>query len=191
AASGSGWIRRCPRGGTGSLSRPPTASGPWSSSANERAARGGGRSRRRRSVGGGLDAKAVLVDVHPQAALLLVLTAEQRLRQRVLEVPQDRASKRPGAEAWLVAELDQTILGRVGDRQRQVSIGQQALEAAQLNVDDLPQVCPIERSEHDHVVDPVQKLGAEEASQLVEQHVPQRVAAVAGLEQLRVGLEDP
>ena len=73
----------------------------------------------------------------------------------------------------------------------ELAIGEELLQAAELDVDDPAQVGLGQRAEEDHVVHAVQELGPEESLELVAEHVAQRLAPLGVLEHLRIGVEDP
>ena len=130
------------------------------------------------------------VQAHLDGGALGVAVAQQRFGERILDLLQDGPAEGARAQGGLVAQIDQAQLGLFGELEGDAAIGQELVQAAQLDVDDLAQVDLGQRAEDHHVVDAVQELGAEELAQLSDQHVAQGLAAVCGFEQLGIGLED-
>src|SRR5262249_47692918 len=112
------------------------------------------------------------------------------LRQRVLELLQDRALEGTSAERRLVAELHQLILGAVRERHLELTIDHELFESAELDVDDAAEVLLRERAEDDDVVDAVQELRPQEVPKLFLEDVAERVASLGRLEKARLGLEN-
>ena len=87
---------------------------------------------------GGVDVQAglrVLVDDDRRARL--VAAEEQVLGEHVLDHVLDDAAQRSGAVGDVVAELDDVVLGRLGDLERHLLGPQLVADAREHQVDDL------------------------------------------------------
>ena len=62
-----------------------------------------------------IEALAVGIEVHDDRVARLVPAQQQVLGERVLDQVLDRPAQRPGAVGLVVAELDEVLLGRLGD----------------------------------------------------------------------------
>src|SRR5262249_60178303 len=89
------------------------------------------------------------------------LAVEDFQRERVLYHSLDRALERPRAVNGVVAPFGQQRFRRVGDLDRNLPIRQQALEALELDLDDVLDLLAPERIEDHDLVDAVQELGLE------------------------------
>ena len=108
---------------------------------------------------------------------------EDRQGERILDQLLDRALHGPSTELPVIAPRHDLLLRLAGDDQFDLLVGQQGFDTRQLQVDDALEVLPPEVVEDDDVVNAVEELGPESASELVEQIAAHAVvAAVAPAE---------
>jgi hypothetical protein len=79
----------------------------------------------------------------------------------VLDELLDGALQWAGTELLVVALLGQEVLGLVGELQVVAQLGDALVQVAQFDVDDLVDVLPLQRVEHDDVIDAVEELRSE------------------------------
>src|SRR3989442_1318901 len=114
-----------------------------------------------------LDRELPLERVDADAVPLVELALEQHLRQRIRDLVLDLARERARAEVRVVAHGRDVVLRLVGHDERDL-LGRQLLaHAHELELDDLADLGPVERLEHDGRVDPVEELRPEEALHLL------------------------
>src|SRR5882762_6960356 len=89
------------------------------------------------------------------------LPFEDSKRERVLQQPLDRALQGTRSESRIVALGRQNLARRRRQLESELSIPQQFLELAKLQIDDVLYLLLAERAEDDDVVDAVEELGAE------------------------------
>ena len=99
------------------------------------------------------------VDLHRVA--VAELAGEDLLRQRVLDLRQDRALERARAIDRVEAHVPQQFKGLFGQLQLQPALGQALLQPAQLDPRDLLDLVLVQRVEHDDVVQAVDEFRAE------------------------------
>src|SRR4051812_11498739 len=109
------------------------------------------------------------------------LRPQDEVRQRVLDVALDRATERAGAHGRVPPLLDEQVLGVLGQLQLQLAVRQRLADAAQEELDDRLDLLLLQLVEHDHVVDAVEELGAEDLLQLSHDPVLHVVVRDAGL----------
>src|SRR5256712_13390621 len=113
-----------------------------------------------------LDRELPLDRVDADAVALVELALEQHLRQRIRDLVLDLARERARAEVRVVAHGRDVVLRLVGHDERDL-LGRELLaHAHELELDDLADLGPVERLEHDGRVDPVEELWPEEALHL-------------------------
>ena len=110
------------------------------------------------------------------------LSAEHFSRQRVFEVVLDRAFQRPSAILGVPALLAQKVLRARRHFEAQISASQARPEPVQLDIDNSSNLRGVEPAEHDHLVEPVQKLRAERSPHLVENGPPPKLPPRLGVE---------
>ena len=86
---------------------------------------------------------------------------QQRLGERVLDHVLDHAAQRPRAVVDVVAELDDVVLGLLGDLRLDLLGAQLLAHARQQQVHDLADLLDLQRAEDDERVDAVEELGPE------------------------------
>ena len=93
---------------------------------------------------------------------------QQRLGERVLDHVLDHAAQRPRAVVDVVAQLDDVVLGLLGDLELDLLRPQLVAHAGQQQLDDHADLLDLQRAEDDDRVDAVQELGPELGLELVE-----------------------
>ena len=101
------------------------------------------------------------VGVDPDGVARRELALEQSPGQRILDEPLDRPLERARPEGGIRAFLHDQLSGGRGQVDRQVLLGQPAIQPAQEQLDDLFEIGLRQRVEDDDLVDPVQELGPE------------------------------
>src|SRR4051812_1048316 len=109
------------------------------------------------------------------------LGAEHEVRERILDVALDRPAERAGAHGRVPALLDQEVLCVLGELELQLALCERLADAAQEELDDRLDLLLLQLVEHDHVVDAVEELGAEDLLQLSHDPVLHVVVRDAGL----------
>src|SRR4051794_26845559 len=107
--------------------------------------------------------------------------AQDFVGERILDVALDRAAQRAGAHRRVPALLDQQVLGLVGQLELQFVLGHLDADAADHQVDDLLDLVLGELVEDDHLVDPVEELGAEDFFEIAHDPVLHVAVGHAGL----------
>ena len=106
----------------------------------------------------------VLVDDDRRARL--VLAEQEVLGEDVLDHVLDHAAERTGAVGHVVPELDDVLLGRLGDLEVHLLRAELVADPREHQVDDLGDLLDRQRAEHDRRVDPVEELRPEVVLQL-------------------------
>src|SRR5487761_1821582 len=96
---------------------------------------------------------------------LAELALEQHHRQRVLYEALNRALQGTGSIDRVPTTLREQLACGISDHEMHPSVRQPVFESLQLNIDDGSQLLLGQRLEDDHLVDAVEKLGAEVFSQ--------------------------
>ncbi len=121
-----------------------------------------------------LQAEAVLAEVHHRGIATPYRPAQDRVGEEVLHAPLEHALERSGAEFGVVPFFCEGGGGCRRDFQSDLLLGEVLGDARDLHFDDGSELMRLERFERQHLVEPVQELGAEELAQL------RFVAQVAG-----------
>src|SRR5688572_7541322 len=101
------------------------------------------------------------VDADDDVISLREPSLEHSHRQRILEQALDRPLQRTCTERRIVALRRQYFPGSGCQLQTQLPVGEQLLQASQLEIDDVLDLSLAQRPEDDDVVDTVEKLRAE------------------------------
>src|SRR4051812_8826993 len=109
------------------------------------------------------------------------LRPQHEVRERVLDVALDRPAERTGTHGRVPALLDEQVLGVLGELQLQLALRERLADAAQEELDDRLDLLLLQLVEHDHVVDAVEELGAEDLLQLSHDPVLHVVVRDPGL----------
>ena len=104
--------------------------------------------------------------VHDDRGSGLVLAEQEVLGEDVLDHVLDDAAQRTGAIGHVVAELDDVLLGRIGDFELHLLRAQLVAHAGEHQVDDLGDLLDRQRAEDHGRVDAVEELRAEVLLQL-------------------------
>src|SRR5579871_3739162 len=91
----------------------------------------------------------------------LEVSLEQPQGEWVLEEALDGALERPRAVGRIPAGLGQERGRLLAQLEAELALGKTGAQAAELQLDDLPELVARQRAELDDLVDPVQELGAE------------------------------
>src|SRR3954447_16758325 len=86
------------------------------------------------------------------------LGPQDEVRERVLDVALDRATQRTRPHRRVPALVDQEVLGRLGELELQLALGQRLADAAQEQLDDRLDLVLGELVEDDDLVDAVEEL---------------------------------
>src|SRR5689334_10916140 len=113
----------------------------------------------------------VAFDVATDGRSIHVAAVEDLLGERILHRLHDGALQRTRAERRLVADVDEAHLRRFRELEAELAIGDELLEAPQLDVDDAAQILLRQRAEDDDVVDAVQELRTKEVLELLAEDV--------------------
>src|SRR5882724_5495587 len=99
----------------------------------------------------------------------LAVLVDEDLRDGVLNVALDRAAQRPRPCRGLDPCLrEQPIFDLVRNLHLQAALGERTIDVVEQDVDDLAQLLRAQRVEDDHLVDPVDELGAERPPELAQ-----------------------
>src|SRR5437867_1537515 len=104
-------------------------------------------------------------------AALLQLAAKHVLRERVLDQLLDAAFERARAQRLIEALLDEQIHHLILEVQRDPVSLHAVRDLAEQDLGDRAHLRPVERVEHDHLVDPVQELRIEHSFYLIHDRV--------------------
>ena len=99
--------------------------------------------------------------VHDDRRAGLVLAEQELLREDVLDHVLDDAAERPRAVGNVVADLDDVVLGGLGDLQDHALGLEPVADAGQHQVHDLADLLDGQGAEDDRGVDAVEELGPE------------------------------
>src|ERR687895_1762352 len=135
-----------------------------------------------------LEPQRLPVPLHPDYVALVEVALEELQRDRVLQQPLNDALERTSAIYGIVSLGGQQRLGLGSDLDGDMPLLQHLLEPIELQIDDLDEVFTAELPEHDDIVHPVEKLGAEVVPKLVAYPLLHPLPA-AGI-QLRTGIHD-
>src|ERR1700674_750450 len=129
-----------------------------------------GASRRRRRLGryrgrAPSERDVFTFGVDSDRVALAELAFEQHHRQRVLYEALNRALEGTGSIYGVPTTLREQLAGGISDHEVHPAVRQPVFESLQLNIDDGGQLLLGQRLEDDHLVDSVEKLGAEVFSQ--------------------------
>ena len=109
-------------------------------------------------------AQMVAVTIGGNAVAGEVPPLQHREGKGVLQQPLDGPLERSSAVDRVVASIGQEFPGRWRERQGQAPLGQQLVQAPQLEIHDPVNIGTGERPEDHDVVDPVQEFGSEMAA---------------------------
>src|SRR5580692_11345256 len=129
------------------------------------------------------------VDLH--CARRGVAAPKDLFGQRILQLLENGAPQGSCAECGLVAEVDELVFGRVGETNLELAVGDELLEALELNVHDPAKIFLRKGPEQHDVVDAIQELRAQECPKVFLHEVAQRFDPLGSFEEARVGLEEP
>ena len=128
----------------------------------------------------------VLVDDDRGARL--VFAEQEVLGEDVLDHVLDDPAQRSGAVGDVVAELDDVLLGGLGDLERHLLGAELVAHAGEHQVDDLGDLLDGQRPEHDRRVDAVEELGPEVLLELGRDLVLHQLVRALGAARVRVAL---
>src|SRR5439155_8906629 len=111
---------------------------------------------------GFLEDQLAVPRVHVHGVAFHELALEQSQREWVLDQALDRALERAGAVGGVPAGLGEDLLRRIRQLEPEASLGEALADTPQLQLDDLGDLLLRERPELDDLVDPVEKLRAED-----------------------------
>src|SRR5262249_55890696 len=131
-----------------------------------------------------LEGEVLAAPAHGHGVTLRELAAQDLLGQLVLDEPLDGALERARAVLRIPAVLDEELLGRLRDVEREAAPREPLLEAAELDVDDALHLVAGQPAEDQDVVEPVEELRAEVLAHLLQHRAPHQLVLLGGIEAL-------
>src|SRR6185295_8396759 len=125
------------------------------------------------------DRQLPALDVHPQRSAVVDVSGDQGSADLRFELALQEALERPGAVDRIEAFAGDQGAGRGRKLQTDVAVGEALPEIRRLEIDDLFDLRQGERPEQHYVVDPVQELGPEMATQFAHHLVSRLLGDLA------------